>query len=205
MIQRAKPKYTSCQLSPVNVNNRNEVGGLVSFKGYVCKHRVIRRTIIWLVRVTWSKSSMCFYPTWSAPAPTNLQTVSTFLSRFSSFVKMLIVIYKIFFSKSFDTTDVSIPIWNLVPKLNALYENYAKEGQPAYLKRYTRSANRIIGYYRIYVRKGKARMILYACAEWHESAHFAHVQKHFFLSLCLHYNTYMPVEHRSLTLDNFYL
>ena len=42
------------------------------------------------------------------------------------------------------------------------------------------SANRIIGKYRMYQLKAKARMILCACVEWSESARFAHVRRHFF-------------------------
>ena len=41
------------------------------------------------------------------------------------------------------------------------------------------SSNRIIGYYLIYDWRAKPRMILCACAGWFESAHFAHVRRHF--------------------------
>ena len=64
MFQRAKPKYTSCHLSLFNVNNRNEVGGFVGCQEYVCVHLAVRRTIIWVVRVTSSKSSTSSYPTY---------------------------------------------------------------------------------------------------------------------------------------------
>ena len=42
------------------------------------------------------------------------------------------------------------------------------------------SANRIIGFYRIFECRAKARMILCACAEWSESPHFAHARRHLF-------------------------
>ena len=41
------------------------------------------------------------------------------------------------------------------------------------------SANRITGYYRMYDWRAKDRMIICACAGWSESAHFAHVRRHF--------------------------
>ena len=40
------------------------------------------------------------------------------------------------------------------------------------------SANIIIGYYRMYEWRGKARTILCACVGWSESAYFAQVQRH---------------------------
>ena len=42
------------------------------------------------------------------------------------------------------------------------------------------SANRIIGFRRMYEWRAKARMILLACAGLSKSAHFAHVRRHFF-------------------------
>ena len=42
------------------------------------------------------------------------------------------------------------------------------------------SANRKRGYYRMYERRAKDRMILCACAGWYESVHFVHVRGHFF-------------------------
>ena len=42
------------------------------------------------------------------------------------------------------------------------------------------SANRIIGYYRMYKWRAYARVILCACAGWPESVHFAHAQRHLF-------------------------
>ena len=42
------------------------------------------------------------------------------------------------------------------------------------------SANRIIGYYRMYEYRAEAQMIPCICAGWSESAHFVHVQRHFF-------------------------
>ena len=46
------------------------------------------------------------------------------------------------------------------------------------------SANRIIGYYRMYEWTAKVRMIHCACEGWSESARFAHVWKHFFAWRC---------------------
>ena len=43
------------------------------------------------------------------------------------------------------------------------------------------SANRIIGYYRMYEWRAKAQMILYTYAGWSESAHSAHVWRHYHL------------------------
>ena len=43
------------------------------------------------------------------------------------------------------------------------------------------SANRIIGYYRMYEWRAKARMILSECARLCESAHFAHARRHLFV------------------------
>ena len=42
-------------------------------------------------------------------------------------------------------------------------------------------ANRIIGYYRMYEWKENAQVILCTCIGRWESAHSAHVQRHFFL------------------------
>ena len=42
------------------------------------------------------------------------------------------------------------------------------------------SANRIIGYYRVYEWRAKAQMILCACARWSEPALFAHPRRHLF-------------------------
>ena len=42
------------------------------------------------------------------------------------------------------------------------------------------SANRIIGYYRMFPWRANARMRLCACAWWCKSAHFAHVRRQFF-------------------------
>ena len=41
------------------------------------------------------------------------------------------------------------------------------------------SANRIIGYYRMYDWRINVQMILCACSGWSESAHLAHVRRHF--------------------------
>ena len=46
------------------------------------------------------------------------------------------------------------------------------------------SANRIIGYYRMYEWRAKARMILCARAGWYESTHFAHDRRHIFAWRC---------------------
>ena len=43
------------------------------------------------------------------------------------------------------------------------------------------SANRIIGYYRMYGWSAKARIILCACAWWSESLHFVRARMHFLL------------------------
>ena len=42
------------------------------------------------------------------------------------------------------------------------------------------SANRIIGYYKMYEWREKVRTILCSCAGWPESANFAHVWRHLF-------------------------
>ena len=42
------------------------------------------------------------------------------------------------------------------------------------------SANGIIGYYRMYECRAKARILLCACAGWSEYAHFAHIQSYVF-------------------------
>ena len=42
------------------------------------------------------------------------------------------------------------------------------------------SANKIIGYYRMYEWRAKARMILCACKRWSKSANFEHVRRHVF-------------------------
>ena len=44
------------------------------------------------------------------------------------------------------------------------------------------SANRIIGYYRMFEWRAKIQMILCAYAGWSEPAHFAHVRRHIFAS-----------------------
>ena len=44
-------------------------------------------------------------------------------------------------------------------------------------------ANRITWYCRMYKLRPKTQTILYACAEWSESAHFAHVRKTFSLDV----------------------
>ena len=55
------------------------------------------------------------------------------------------------------------------------------------------SANRIIGYYRMLQWTTIARMRPCACAEWCESTHFAHAQRHFFLW----HGPYNPLLYRS--------
>ena len=42
------------------------------------------------------------------------------------------------------------------------------------------SANRIVGYYRMFQRKANAQMSFRACAEWCKSTHFAHARRNFF-------------------------
>ena len=49
-----------------------------------------------------------------------------------------------------------------------------------YLFRAFTTADRIMGYYRMYEWRAKARMILCACAWWSESTNFVHVWRHFF-------------------------
>ena len=46
------------------------------------------------------------------------------------------------------------------------------------------SANRLIVYYKMYEWRAKAWIILCACTGWSESAHFAHVRRHFFARGC---------------------
>ena len=92
IIQRAKPKYIFYHLSLFDVNNRNEVVGFVGCQGFVCVHWVFRRNIIWVAHVTLSESSISSYPTWSAPVPTKLQKIFTFLLRLSSFLKMFLLL-----------------------------------------------------------------------------------------------------------------
>ena len=60
MFQRAKTKYASFHLSLFNVNNRNDVNSFVGCQGCVCVHWVFRRPIIWVVRVSLSKSKSEF-------------------------------------------------------------------------------------------------------------------------------------------------
>ena len=53
--------------------------------------------------------------------------------------------------------------------------------QPAHLRRLIRpslSAKRIIGYYRMYEWRAKARMILCVCAVWSDFACFAHIRRY---------------------------
>ena len=54
----------------------------------------------------------------------------------------------------------------------------------------TLSANRIIGYYRMYEWKAKAWMALCSCTRCSESMHFMHVRRHFFAwrPICLIYS-----------------
>ena len=64
------------------------------------------------------------------------------------------------------------------------------------------SANRIIGYYRMYEWRAKARMIFCACTGWSEFARFAHVRRHSF-AWCdpdNSYHRYMHKLHRSAML-----
>ena len=61
MFQRAK--LIAIYLCLNNVHNRNEIGGFVGCQGYICVHWVFRRTVIWVIDVTSSKSTMRSYPT----------------------------------------------------------------------------------------------------------------------------------------------
>ena len=101
IFQKAKPKYISNYLSLFNVNNRNEVDGFARCQWYVSVHWVFRRIIIWVVRVTSSKSSMSSDPTWSAPSIFQIakkkkkkkkkKILSIALCRLSSVLKMILL------------------------------------------------------------------------------------------------------------------
>ena len=73
--------------------------------------------------------------------------------------------------------------WTLVMQ-KRLYGTYAdSEGQDQLM-----SAFRFIGYYRMIPWRENARIKVYACAGWCESAHFTHSRKHFFASRHPHEN-----------------
>ena len=92
---------------------------------------------------------------------------------------------------------VHISFYNILPKEWLKARNYGsshakmclraytdKDGldQPAHphMIRTSLSADRIIGYYRMYKWRAKPRLLLCAYAGWCESAHSAHVRRHFF-------------------------
>ena len=83
----------------------------------------------------------------------------------------------------YDVILMLFACWDASRETNSFLLEYIpcqKLGQPI---RPSRSANRIIGYYRMYEWREKNRMILRTCAGWSESALFAYNRSHFLLDI----------------------